>query len=323
MEERLIKKISAVSKEEEKILLGAELDKNIYTSQGDFVISSDKMTGGLRDITVRTHTRYTEFPMHRHNYLEIMIVLGGSITHRIGDEIITLGEGDILILNKHVAHSINKADTPDIGVNLILSDGFVESLSKELYETVFSELATENSKSDGRGIFLLFSTKGNTQITNIIENLLFELTEYSPDLQILRYTTALLFDYLSKKSEKLLRLASRLPGRDQARASAIKSYISTSFRSATLTELSNIMFLSVPYLSKITSEYFGKSFKRLLLEERMNRAQHLILDTDIPIGDIISSVGYENESYFHREFKRMFGETPLSMRNKNKKISAK
>ena len=186
MEDFLLKKLSAVTDEERHILAGKNLNKNIYTGPGDFVINSDKITGGVRDITVRTHTRYTNFPLHRHNYLEIMIVLSGVITHRIDGEAITLGEGDILILNKHVAHSIDKVDTPDIGVNIILSDNFVETLSRELSETVFSELVKQNSTQDGSGIYLCFSAKGNKQIENIVENLLFELIEYSADASILK-----------------------------------------------------------------------------------------------------------------------------------------
>lgn len=316
MEKRLIEKISAVTDEERRILAGGSVDRDIYSNDADFIVSSDKMMGAMRDITVRTHTRYTDFPFHKHNYPEIMIVLGGSITHRIGEEDITLGEGDILVMNKHVSHSIARAGTSDIGVNLILSDAFAESLSTELYGTVFSELATENAKTDGAGIYLSFSTKGSRQISNIIENLLFELTDYSSsDIRILRYTTTLLFDYLSKKSEKLLRIASRLPDREQSRKSAIMSYIRTKHRDGTLTELADEMFLSAPYLSKLITDYFGKSFKALLLEERLRRARQLILDTDMQIGEIISAIGYENESYFRREFKAAFGITPFAMRD--------
>ena len=272
--------------------------------------------GDVRDITVRTHTRYTDFPLHRHNYLEMMIVLGGSITHVIGDEKIKLDAGDILVMNKHVSHSIMRADTPDIGVNLILSDSFVESLTSEIYGTAFAELVSENAKSDGVGIYLAFSTKGKKQIANLIENLLFELTEYSAtDTRILHYTTTLLFDYLSKKSDTLLRIASRLPDREAVRRSAIMGFIRQRYRDATLGELASLMFLTVPYLSKLISQYFGKSFKELLLEERLARAEELILNTDIPIGDVIASVGYENKSYFCREFKSKYGTTPFIMRS--------
>ena len=320
MEEIIMKKLSAVSHEEKAILSGCELNKKLYTANSDFIISTAKMTGGMRDITVRTHTRYTDFPLHKHNYLEMMIVLSGNVTHRISGAEITLTEGDILILNKHVSHSIDKAQTPDIGVNIIISDSFIDSLSKELSQTVFSELAKENSNPDGSGIYLCFSTKGNKQITNIIENLLFELLEYSPDMQILRYTTTLLFNYLSMKSAELLKIASRLPDKGASRKAAILGYIRSNFRTATLGELAQSMFLSVPYLSKIIPEYFGKSFKELLFDERMRRAVELIEKTDIPIGDVIRSVGYESDSYFHREFKKKNGKTPMATRNAANRI---
>ena len=171
MEDFLIRKLSVVTDEEKRILSGKELDKKLYTEESDFIVHTDRLMRG-RDISVRTHTRYTDFPLHRHNYLEIMIVLSGSITHEIHGESITLGEGDILVLNKHTSHAIKRADTPDIGVNVIISDSFVESLLKELSETVFSELAEQNSRPDGRSVYLCFSAKGNKQIANIVENLL-------------------------------------------------------------------------------------------------------------------------------------------------------
>ena len=316
MENFLLAKLSKISKEEEKILTGNAINKELYTAEGDFIVDTEKIMTGGRDIAIRTHTRFTPFPVHKHNYLEMMIVLTGSITHRIGDEKITLEEGDILVLNKHVSHSIDKADTPDIGVNVIMSDNFVDALAEELSETVFSELVRQNEKQNGSGIYLSFGTKGNKQISNIIENLLYELTEYSADAQILKCTTTLLFDYLSRKSNKLLKLASRLPSKDAMRKAEILAYVRSSYRTATLTELADKMFLSAPYLSKTISMLFGKSFKELLVEERIRKAWELITKTDIPISDIISGVGYENESYFYREFKARFGKTPLGARKK-------
>ena len=52
------------------------------------------------------------------------------------------------------------------------------------------------------------------------------------------------------------------------------------------------------------------------MDERMEKARAAIEGTSLPIGDVIRSVGYENESYFHREFKERYGVTPLTMRKK-------
>ena len=322
MDERILSRISRISDEERRILNGSGLEKDIYCELDDFVVSGELMTGPSRDICVRTHTRYTAFPLHRHNYLEMMIVLSGSITHRIAGESVTLGSGDILVLNKHVAHSIDRADTNDLGVNIIISDSFIDSIKGELFQTVFAELAEQNSRADGSGIYLAFSTGGNRRISNVVENLLFELLEDSSNAQIKKYTVALLFDYLSEGAESLLRLASRLPDRDGMRRATVLGYLEAHYKTATLSELADLVFLSVPYLSKLINAYFGKSFKELLLDIRMKKAAELITKTALPIGDIINSVGYENESYFHREFKRRTGKTPLSMR-KNAKVEAK
>jgi YesN/AraC family two-component response regulator len=127
-----------------------------------------------------------------------------------------------------------------------------------------------------------------------------------------------LFDYLSRKSKKLLKIASRLPDKESIRRSSIIGYIRSYYREASLKELAEKMFLSPPYLSKMITDLFGKSFKELLFEERIRRATELIVKTDIPIGEIINNVGYENESYFHREFKRITGRTPLSLRREKK-----
>ena len=318
MESFLLEKISMVSDEENAILSGLEIDRTLYTGARDFVVNADKLLKGGRSISVRTHTRFTEFPEHKHNYLEMMIVLSGSITHVIAGETVTLTKGDILILNKHVSHSIKRAGALDIGVNIIISDSFVESLSEDLADTVFSEMAEQNSKLGGSGIYLCFGSDGNTQIENIIENLLFELIEYSADDRILRYTTALLFDYLTRKSKKLLKIASRTPDKNGMRRREILSYIQSNYKAATLTELSKRMYLTAPYLSKMINDVFGKGFKELLFEERMRRAVDLITKSNIPIGNIIESVGYENESYFHKEFKKHTGMTPLKMRKQSR-----
>ena len=46
----------------------------------------------------------------------------------------------------------------------------------------------------------------------------------------------------------------------------------------------------------------------------MARAKTAFEATNMSVGDVIRSVGYENESYFHREFKKRYGITPLTMR---------
>lgn len=318
MEQYILERLSRESDEEIGIKEGELLNRKIYSSGEDFVINEARLFGGKSGISVRTHTRYTDFPTHKHNYIEMMIVLSGSITHRVEGETIRLSKGEILIMNKHISHSVERSGEKDIGVNIIMSDGFISSMAAELSGTVFSSLIKENQKKDGAPMYLCFTDGNKKYIHNVIENLLFELISESPEIAVMSSTVSLLLHYLSIENSELLLSGSLTRDKDTERRLEIISYVKNNYRTASLLELSERLYLTVPYMSKITKEYFGKSFKELVIEERLMRAREMFLGSTLPIGDVIRSVGYENESYFHREFKKRYGMTPLSIRKNGK-----
>lgn len=314
MESYILEKLSKESDEEIGIKEGEMLNRKIYSSGESFVVNERRLFAGNEGISVRTHTRYVDFPAHKHNFVEMMIVLSGKITHEIEGEIITLSKGEILILNKHASHSIKRSGEKDIGVNVIMSDGFLGTVADELSGTLFSVMLRENQKKDGAPMYLYFTTGNKKHINNVIENLLFELTKESPEISVMTKTLSLLLQYLSIENSELLLSGSNVTDKDSARRLEIISYVKSNYRTASLEELGKRLYLTPPYLSKIIKESFNKSFKELVVDERMLRARELLLGTSIPVSDIIRSVGYENESYFHREFKRREGKTPLALR---------
>lgn len=316
MEDFLLQKLTDLTDDE---LLRYDRMAMSGISKNGFVISDKRLTKGRRDVIVLPHTRNSPTPLHSHTYVEIMIVLSGKVSHTVDGNDVCLKVGDILFLNRHISHSIAYVGKDDIAVNIIMSSGFLSGLTGELYDTVFSDFMKENSKADGRGVYLHFHTAGKKQLENLVENILFELTEYETNTAILGRSVSLLFHYLSLKSEELLVGGNMAVDKAEARKIEILSYLRSNYRTANLTDLAHGMNISTPYLSKTVKEYFGQSFKELLLEERMKRAIELFEKTDVSIGDAIRSLGYENSSYFHREFKKRTGTTPNAIRRKNKK----
>lgn len=314
MESYLIEKLSRESEEEIGIKEGEVLNRKIYSAGEDFVVNERRLFTKSDGISVRTHTRYVDFPTHKHNFVEMMIVLLGSITHEVEGERITLSKGEILILNKHASHSIKRSGERDIGVNVIMSDGFLGTVSTELSGTIFSSLLKENQKRDGAPMYLYFTTGERKYINNAIENLLFELTKDAPEISVMTKALSLLLQYLSIENAELLLSGSSTKDKESERRLEIISYVKNNYRTASLDELGEKLYLTPPYLSKIIKDYFGKSFKELVVDERMTKARELLLGTSLPVSDVIRSVGYENESYFHREFKRREGRTPLALR---------
>lgn len=316
MEEFLLNKLTVITNEEleryDELAMEGIDGENI-------TINDARLTKGKHEIIVLPHTRTGATPLHKHTYVEIMIVLSGSVRHTIGTQSVTLETGDILFLNRHAMHSIDRIGPSDLAVNIIMTPNFVGGLTSELFNTVFFDFIKENAKSEGAGVYLHFKAGGVKQIENLVENILFELTEYQTNTAIMTRSVALLFHYLSLKSASLLVSGNSRVNKAEARKMEILSYIKENFRCASLTDLSARLFVSPPYLSKVIKDSFGKSFKELLVDERMERARTLFIETDIPIGDVIRSLGYENESYFHREYKKRMDESPLVTRKKHSK----
>ena len=314
MDVKSLKDIWDAGGEESRILSGLPFDPSIYF-EDKTLIKSEKLLGhGRYEIGIKTHPRYAAFPEHGHNFVEMMMVASGTITHRIGERRLTLSEGDVLLMSKHVRHSIERAGENDLGINVIMTDSFFSSLSTELSEAVFSGFLKENASSDGSGAYLHFSTRGDRQAENLIENIALELKDPKKNSVILSRTLALLLSTLGLRTN-LLCEASAPEDTDKARRAFIAAYVKNNYRTAELSELGGQLFLSVPYLSMLVRSYFGCTFGKLVLKERLFRADRLITTTKMPILEVIRSVGYENASYFHREYKKAFGTTPLARRN--------
>ena len=88
---------------------------------------------------------------------------------------------------------------------------------------------------------------------------------------------------------------------------------------ATLTELAGKLGLSVPYLSKRVRDLCGATFSQLLQEARFKEAIRLLETTELPIGDIIIAVGYENTSFFHNQFRERYHCSPFRYRKSKQK----
>jgi len=54
----------------------------------------------------------------------------------------------------------------------------------------------------------------------------------------------------------------------------------------------------------------------LLKEYRLQKAAHLLQETQLPLNDVCAEIGYKNVSQFIRNFKEQYGTTPLQYRKR-------
>ncbi|MFI3326140.1 MAG: PocR ligand-binding domain-containing protein [Clostridia bacterium] len=84
-----------------------------------------------------------------------------------------------------------------------------------------------------------------------------------------------------------------------------------------LEEVAKSVFLSPSYLSRIFKQETGISFNKYLNNIRVEKSKTLLLTNEIKLADIALLVGFEDQSYYTKVFKRTTGVLPSLYRDKN------
>jgi AraC-like DNA-binding protein len=79
-----------------------------------------------------------------------------------------------------------------------------------------------------------------------------------------------------------------------------------------LEEISRNLSLSPTHVERLSYQEFGCGALRLFHRLKIDRARMLLHTTDLRIADIADHLGYEDQSYFSRLFKKYTGTSPLA-----------
>ncbi|HOB08503.1 MAG: PocR ligand-binding domain-containing protein [Limnochordia bacterium] len=82
----------------------------------------------------------------------------------------------------------------------------------------------------------------------------------------------------------------------------------------TLEDAASYVHLSPAYFSRLFKEETGYNFTTYLNTVRIEKSKNLLVNEAIPLADVSSLVGFEDQSYFTRVFKKMTGTTPGKFR---------
>jgi AraC family transcriptional regulator, transcriptional activator of pobA len=76
----------------------------------------------------------------------------------------------------------------------------------------------------------------------------------------------------------------------------------------------NSLYLSVKSLSNRCQKYFNKSLSALITEKLLLKSKWELLHTDKPVKQVADALGFKDEYYFSRFFKKHIGLSPKSFR---------
>ncbi|MDQ0246312.1 two-component system response regulator YesN [Bacillus fengqiuensis] len=121
--------------------------------------------------------------------------------------------------------------------------------------------------------------------------------------------------------EQNFRAIHRLNDLDNAcRMRNIVAYVDTYYmEELTLEKLSNRFFLSREHISRKFKQETGMTLSKYIMKLRIDQAKYWLKETDESILSISFMLGYQDEKYFSKLFKKVVGLTPFEYRNSEKR----
>jgi len=273
----------------------------------------------LNSIILLKHNRYTPEFTHNHVFFEMIYVLSGKCTQKIGENNIEMGEGDISIISPNVTHSIAVFDD-SIVINLLIRRNTFEDIFFDFLRNnnLLSNFFINNLYKEQRNDYIIFRTNKDEEIRNSILEMFLEYQNHSRYYNnILNNLLMVFFARLLRAHEKDVELPS-LHRKDTLKHMEMISYIQDNYIEVSLDDVANRFHFSNPHCSKIIKEATGLTFTQLVQKIRLERAENLLISTNISISDISGSVGYPTVEHFIRLFKKKYNVSPSQYRKNNK-----
>ena len=259
--------------------------------------------------------------MHSQGFYEINIVLRGSAIHRIGENDLTVGKGDVFIIPPNVDHGYAGGEGFDV-YHLLISPKYLEKNSAELkllpaFSSLFRIDPLMREKASAKLNFALNDSELSTLIPTL-DGLVLHSRESSTESAIIAGGEALIIiaqlcAIYDKKAKKIAAENTE----DEPFLNSI-AYIYENFDQTLTTE-------SLAHIAQMSRTSYIERFKRVTglpparfqRQYRISVAKQLLAEGTLSETEIAQEIGCYDISHFIKMFKAETEMTPFEFRKKN------
>jgi len=135
-----------------------------------------------------------------------------------------------------------------------------------------------------------------------------------------RLSLRLLRDEVARDLIRLSVVLAKLAQRERNIIRDIADYIERHYHEEmTLQHISDRFYLSREYISRRFKQEFGENISDYIARVRIEKAKQLLLSPNLRIAQIAEIIGYQDEKYFSKVFKKMVGQSPNEYRKKHER----
>ncbi len=263
-------------------------------------------------ILLHLNREYEDYPIHWHSAMEIIMPLENTYIAIINKTTYNLTKGDILIIPPGELHELF---APPTGSRIILQFDFSIISNLKGFSSIFPILLQPR----------LLNINNSSDIYHELSNILLSIKdEYSYNDNLSEsciYSKIIQFFILTAR--KYMNTGNLFPDvklskqkEYMEKINSIFDYINENLtEDLTLDKIACIAGFSKFHFSRIFKQYTNLSFYEYLNQQRVKKAERLLLDPNITITDVAMQSGFSSISTFNRVFKTVKECTPTEFKN--------
>ncbi|OPJ60126.1 AraC family transcriptional regulator [Clostridium oryzae] len=249
--------------------------------------------------------------VHSHDFMSIIYIMSGNCTYMINNIPYKVKKGDILVLNPGVCHGKYTIDgsgihefhagfenfkVNDLPNNNIINDNITPVIPYTNYDDdllqCFNDIILEQNKNES-GSELILKTLG---------------------MKLLVILLRVIYQNNSIKEKGCINFETY----DRSTiVNAITEFINTNYmHDLSLEIISQNMYLSPAYISKLFKEETGDSPINYLIKIRLSKAKDFLTYNRLTIKEAAHAVGYDDAYHFSKLFKKHYGYPPSCLKYK-------
>ena len=251
----------------------------------------------------------------------LLYITNGSFNMSIDDEVFSVYEGDVLIIPASTIYQPRETD----GCSYYFVHFTAATLENTLPSTIDESLLRYQDVTE-KGYAYNFYGKTYSSVINLPIHIkqdnfksyypLQNVFERATKLNIWRNNyEKLLLDNIIRELLILISTELATPQMSNNTLKKILHYINKHYNeNLTLTSIAEHFGFSTSYITKLFRNFLGKGTVDYINDLRLTAACEYLISSNYSIGEISNKIGYTNQYYFNRLFKKKYGVTPKDFR---------
>jgi AraC-like DNA-binding protein len=253
-----------------------------------------------------------------HERLELLLTLDGPLRERMGDLVVDLMPGDLLVVDHQKPHQV--VDRPGLNTRVLVISFLPECVFAPGCPPADSAfLLPFFRKVEGRPQLLRAHSPRAAEAHDALARLLSCYCEgpaVHREAACKAWLLVLLEVLIREFRDSALERTELLRRQQQAhRLSPLFNHVRTHYADRiALADAATLCGMSRAVFGRVFKQISGMTLRRYLNQVRMSHAVDLLEQSDSAIAEIAARLGYSDQSHFDRRFRQTFGRTPSQHR---------